>query len=370
MKLRRIVHIITTLRKGGAERLVVDLCNEMAKNSHVEIYLLSLCDNTFENSFVSEINGKVHYHNFGKKEGRSLSVLFRITNFIIELRPDVVHSHLSAIEYVFLSQFLRNRRIQFYHTIHSKAEKECSNPFIKNIRKYFYLNNKITPVTISNDGRISYRKYYSLENDVLINNGRPDFILSDAFEELKSRFQQDESYLLINVGRIDRGKNQALLVKAVRRFNEIYDKKIKLLIVGIVRETDIHENLVKLIDGDPKIQILGGQSNIGDYLKFCDAFCLTSEFEGMPISLIEALSMQCIPICTPVGGIPEMIEDGKTGFLSKDNTVESFFEALVNFHNYKNKNEMARQGRLAFEKNYHISRCAENHLKAYGIIEV
>jgi glycosyltransferase involved in cell wall biosynthesis len=55
---------------------------------------------------------------------------------------------------------------------------------------------------------------------------------------------------------------------------------------------------------------------------------MSSVVEGMPISLIEALSCGLIPVCTAVGGIVDVVEEGKNGFLSRDMSVESYVKAL------------------------------------------
>ncbi|WP_449440722.1 glycosyltransferase [Pedobacter steynii] len=85
---------------------------------------------------------------------------------------------------------------------------------------------------------------------------------------------------------------------------------------------------MEVVNNDPYIEFIEGRHNVVDYLSIADAFCLSSIFEGMPISLIEALSVGCIPICTPVGGISQMIKHGKTGFLSRDVSVDSYCDVL------------------------------------------
>lgn len=361
----KIVHVVATLRKGGAERFVVDLCNELAKSSSHEVFLLSLKDNEPGNSFVNELAANVKYHSFGKKAGFSLKVLYNLFKFVDKINPQIVHSHLNAFEYILPSVLTLNQVTRFFHTLHSKADKECPNVIIKYLRKYFYKTNQITAITISQDGRTSFRDYYGVDQDQLIANGRPDIALSDKYEKVKSMYKTDDSYLLINVGRIVKLKNQELLVQAIKQFNLRNERKIRLIVIGDNRESNVYESLIMTIDNDPLIKILGEKSNIGDYLKISDAFCLTSQYEGMPISVIEALSMGCIPICTPVGGIPEMIQNEITGFLSSKVTVESFLNALERFDNHRDKSQMAVRCRLSFETKYHISVCANNYLNVY-----
>jgi glycosyltransferase involved in cell wall biosynthesis len=76
---------------------------------------------------------------------------------------------------------------------------------------------------------------------------------------------------------------------------------------------------------------LGERTDVNALLQEADAMCLSSIWEGMPIILLEALFASCIPICTPVGGIPNVITDGKDGILASGVTVADYVDALKRF---------------------------------------
>lgn len=80
-----------------------------------------------------------------------------------------------------------------------------------------------------------------------------------------------------------------------------------------------------------RIIYLGERNDVRDLFSEADAFCLPSIWEGMPVTLLEALSAGCIPICSPVGGIPEVITNGKNGFLSSDSSEDAYYKALKSF---------------------------------------
>ena len=111
-----------------------------------------------------------------------------------------------------------------------------------------------------------------------------------------------------------------------------------------------------------KIYFLGEKNNVGDYLLFSDAFCLTSFYEGLPISLLEALSCGVTPICTSVGGIPDVIKDNQTGYLS-DINVDSYYNAIQRFINKK----IPRDNLIEyFNKNFSITVCAEKYEQVFN----
>ncbi|MNK51750.1 4-alpha-N-acetylgalactosaminyltransferase [compost metagenome] len=361
----KIVHIIASLGKGGAERFVVDLCNELAKNDQNEVHLLSLAENEDSNSFINDVSDRVHYYSFNKKPGFSFQVILKLTRWLNAVKPDIVSTHTNSFEYAIPYRIL-NHVTKFFHTIHSTANTECTNSTVKNIRKLLYKNNWVVPVTISKNGSQTFKDYYQLNNDIIIENGRNSLKTTGNYNALVSEYKsQSSAFLLVHVGRISSEKNQQLLIESVQYFNQTEKQKCKLLIIGEVQNEALYDILQKKVDNDKFIAFLGAKDNIGDYLSVADAFCLSSDFEGMPISLIEALSVGCTSVCTPVGGIKNMIEHGVNGFLSVDNTVKSYYEALKTSMFFKNKESIKENSLNDFKSKYHISISATKYAAAY-----
>jgi glycosyltransferase involved in cell wall biosynthesis len=361
----KLVHVVGNLGFGGAERFVIDLCNEIAKNEHYEVAIVSLCEDKKENLFIRDIAPNVRYLSFHKAKGFSLNTLLRLTAWLKKHQPDVVHTHLNSSEYLALYRLLFTRAL-FFHTIHNVAEVECPSFLIKSFRYFFYKIKRVIPITISDNGRKTYRDYYRLTNDLLIENGRPPLRFTGQLGELSNRYRTDKknAIVLVHVGRISAEKNQLLLIKAVQYFNTVESIKCKLLIIGQVQDDHLYKRLLLEVSNDTQIEFLGGRDNVADYLGIADVFCLSSEFEGMPISLIESFSTGCVSVCTPVGGIPQMIQDSVTGFLSKDLSVSSYYDALKHAVE-ADRDTIAGNVIKQFHEKYHIRISADKHLKAY-----
>lgn len=361
----KVMHLIGSLTKGGAERFVVDLCNELAKDERYEVSLLSLCDNDMERGFRKEIQDQVRYTSFGKGPGINFLVMFRLTSWLKTEKPDILHSHLNGLEYLVL-YFAGRSATRFFHTLHNIAGKECPNYFVRIFRKACYKKNQVQAITISEDVSKSFQAGYGLDNDMLIPNGRPELVRSPAFKEVfKEHRLTPDSFLLVHVARIAAQKNQKLLIKAVQQFNATEVKKCTLLLIGEARNRQLYQQLQNLASGDPAIRFLGGKYNVADYLSLADAFCLSSFYEGMPISIIEAFSVGCIPICTPVSGIKNMIRHGENGFLSKDSSVDSYCSAIKEALYHPDQPMIRYKGKQSFRLNYHISITAHNYRMAY-----
>ena len=116
----------------------------------------------------------------------------------------------------------------------------------------------------------------------------------------------------------------------------------------------------------PCAHILGERNNPLEYLKEADAFALSSLFEGMPISLLEALAVGAIPVCTPVGGIPNAVTDGDNGFLSADNTESAYYQAMKRFLETDSEtlNLMSQKAVKSFAP-YSMVECAGKYLQLY-----
>jgi len=110
----------------------------------------------------------------------------------------------------------------------------------------------------------------------------------------------------------------------------------------------------------------GLQTNVLPWLSAIDIFMMTSEFEGLPIALLEAMSMECAVVCTEAGGIKEVIRNGKDGFTEQ---VEDW-ESLVRPLDYliQNPSEIKKYGQLARDRvinSFSLNSMVQNTEKLY-----
>lgn len=335
---------------------MVDLCNELESLKYYEVHLISLYKNDPVTSFMNDIEPQVIYHEIGKKKGFDIKTLFALNALLKKIRPDIVHTHLGVLEYSLLYRSTR-KNVRFIHTIHNDAFKECSSAKLRAIRGFFYRNKLITPVTISAESATSFHLCYKQFTDSMIPNGRLAAKTSASYDDIYKKYRGENTSgnepILINVGRICEQKNQELLINAVETLRKENSFSGRLLIIGGIQDGKIYERLHKQEQG--WIEFVGEVQNVADYLSVADAFCLSSKYEGMPISLIEAFSVGCIPVCTPVGGIKEMIRPQQTGFLSTDLSIDAYKNAISEYLNSQNKLEIKSACIREFNEKYHIS---------------
>ena len=361
----KILEIVFSLSSGGAERFVVDICNRYSRKNENEVVLLTLLDiRKPENAhYLKDLSPKVRQIcTFGKR-GYSLGNIWKTLWIIYKEKPEVVHAHCGV--FVLLLPSLLIRKIKYFHTIHSLAQRYSPGMLKKLLSKYAYNHGLITPITISYACHRSYQDYYGLNNDVLIENGCEPLGITVKSSIVKAEIanykKNNETPVFIHVARHHPIKNHNRLFYV---FENLLKNRIdfQLIVIG-----DNYGLLHDKYSNNENIHLLGYKDNIGDYMAMSDFFVLSSDAEGLPITLLEAMSMGVIPICTPVGGIVDVVKDGYNGFLSHHVDDESFYEsvrrALINRKKIDRKTLIDE-----FKEKYSMEMCSKKYYKLYETI--
>jgi glycosyltransferase involved in cell wall biosynthesis len=356
--------MIYTLAPGGAERMVVDLSNELSRQGH-EVILCVLRDDKQENFgfYKHEVSDKINYINLSIPIGLRLKNIFILYKLIKKLKPQVVHCHLNLVNYLF-PLTLMFTKTGFFNTIHSKPTYEVSNTIEYWIRRYFFSNFKMKAITISEETTRFFLDYYKTPPFHEIYNGRAIPKPTPEYQVVRTtikKFREDRDTVFLHIGTCNAAKNQKMLISVFNRLVENGDHVV-LMIIGSGFDSDDGRNLKSL--ACDKIIFLGQKQNVADYLLNADAFCLSSVIEGMPISLIEALACGCIPICTPVGGLINTIKDGITGYISKSVSEDDYYISVRSF--LENKNQIKKDDLIKYYlSHFSIEECANNYLSLF-----
>lgn len=360
----KILHIIPSLYGGGAEKFAIDLCNELSKEH--EVILCSLFDVTDSMFMAKNLQQNIKLITLNKKSGLDISIFLKVYRLIKDEKVDSVNTHLRALLYSILSVIFTNTN--FFHTVHNMAKNETGkmNRFIYKMLFRFF---DVTPVAISSQVLKSVRKEYGKRFDVLIDNGVKPPEKTDEFQKVKQEVEKykknEETVVFISIGRISKQKNHKMLIEV---FNQLITEGEDVILLIIGADYSRNEQLQKELSSiaKEKIFFLGTKKNIADYLLCSDAFCLSSLYEGLPITLLESLSLSIVPICTPAGGIVDVI-DADTGFISAGFSSAAYQIEIKKYLDLSptEKKQLSENGKILFDQKYNISQTATNYIKLY-----
>lgn len=360
----KILEVVQSLASGGAERLVVDLCNELSKTNDVTLLLLKEA----EHYYLPQLNERVEVVEANIPIGFSFSQMWTGVKLIRQINPDVVHVHSHARYNILLANILLRNRYRFYMTIHSDVELHYSKGISGlQVRLSGFIGNTKF-ITISD---INYQQFSRCHQRLMqkrILNGRALPSLSNKYtevvEEMREYKLNDQTKVFIHVARFHQCKNQQLLVKA---FNELIESGENISLVVIGANYDSEEGKCLQIMANKNIHFLGTKVNVYDYLACADVFCLSSDYEGMPMSLIEAALSGLPMVSTPVCGALDIITNGENGFVSKSHSLEDYKYAIKSLLN--KFDEVSSFAKLNSDNcPYTISSCAKEYLEWFKMI--
>lgn len=359
----RILQVIPHLGSGGAERFVVDLSNELVEFGH-DVILLTFYDLVGKYGFYKDdIDKRVRLVSLRKQPGLSVKAMKQVIDIVRHEKPDIIHSHINSLQYTMFPQIFMAKGV---HTVHNEAHLEARGALEVGLRKFAFRHNLVQPVTISPESHDSFVAFYGKEAP-LINNGRAvngNISVTDDVKSEVERFRKSSNTrVVVQLARFQPQKNIPMMARvAARLYEEGYD--FTLLFIGSTENAPIVDEVKKYMP--PCAHILGERNNPLEYLKEADAFALSSLFEGMPISLLEALAVGAVPVCTPVGGIPNAVHDGDNGFLSKDTSEEAYYVAMKIFLDADNATlkNMSESAKNSFAP-YSMKICAEKYVSLY-----
>lgn len=328
ISLKRVLFTCDTMDSGGAEKVISVLANQMAV-SGIKVRIIGVADCREPNSFY-ELNQDVIYDNLRKRNGKKLSHLNRslaLRRKIKEIQPDVVISFLpNANIYTWLSLV----GLSIPHIV-----SERNNPYVDPKEKVIRLFKKLSfffadrCVFQTNDAKNYYSKYIN-DKSVIIKN-------PITLKWIPSNNVANRSKTVLAVGRLTEQKNYKCLIDAFNIFNKSLDNSYILKIYG---DGPLKTELESYCQSKELTQyvIFAGNDENWHEKEFNDSiYVLSSNYEGMPNALAEAMALGIPSISTdcPTYGSKELIEDGVNGMLVPINNPEELSRKMIELINKK-----------------------------------
>lgn len=322
MKSKKIMFYISSLAKAGAQRVILNLTESLlAKGHQVTIVTTAIVENEYElplgaDRIISDIQGnEITSNRITNLKNRFM----KLRNIWKSEQPDVIVSFIGKNNFMAILTAW-GLKIPVVVSVRGEPMEEYYSGLLRFLAKYLF--QKADGIILqTEDSKSFFPKKTTRKAVVLPNPLNPEF--------MKELYQGEKEKKIVMVGRIDSNKNQKLVVDAFAPIAHKYPD-YKLEIWGDGEDYKSLKDYISSLHLEKQIQMPGATKKVRENIEKASLYILSSNTEGMPNSLMEAmaLGLPCISTDCPCGGPKTLIQDGKNGLLTPVKDVAAMTEAI------------------------------------------
>lgn len=335
----KILYIITGLGQGGAERVVCDLADKMfEKGNDVKIAYLTgdvLTKPKCDEIEIIQIN---------MKSTLSLpKAFFKLSKVVKNYNPNVVHTHM--VHANLLTRLVR--LVVPMHKLISTAHNSNEGGSARMLTYRITHNLADVTTNVSDTAVASFEKNHAVPKNSMrrVYNGvNFNEFTYDCFAKqriTKELNLEKKKKIILAVGRFNEQKNYPNLLKAISHLKEQSTIDFILLVAGDGELRNDIEELIRELKLSNEVALLGRRNDVPILMSACDLFVLSSDYEGLPTVLIEALACQSHVVSTDVSGVFEII--GEHGSVVPVNDSHALSQAIEKSLTNNNKNVLGSE---------------------------
>lgn len=331
----KILFIHPSLSIGGAEELRFLVVKKFKENPNYELKVCCIEDSGDLGRKIEKLGVEVICL---KKSSRPFNFLatIKLWRYLRRNKFDIAQTSLfNANFHGRIAAFFAGVPIIISeeHSEHYQYNSIKFAPFVIADKCLSYLTDRIIPCSnnlmkhIIKLEKIPAAKFFPLVNT--FNVDKLKIKIDPAW--LKKELGLSENNLIIgNIAALSFRKGQDKLIRAFKLVVNDYPQA-KLLFIGneIKEAKDDFSRLVHSLGLSGNVLFLGQKENIADYINILDVFVLSSNFEGIPLALLEAMYLRKPVVASNIGGIPEVITHGKNGFLVNAANPQAISRAVI-----------------------------------------
>jgi glycosyltransferase involved in cell wall biosynthesis len=309
----RVVHVLSSFGMGGQERVAFDLAvGQMRAGCRVAVVSL---EPPPDGPLAAE------FHAAGvevarvprSRPGLDPMLIVRLARWLRQHGADLVHTH-NRMALIYGAPAGRLARAAVVHTKHGNNPKGGTRLMAGNLAgrtvHAFVAVSDETAAFARKRREVDERRLLVIPNGIELGRFHPHAASRDKVR--RELGIDSDAWVLGTVGRIAPEKNHALLVKAMA---PLLGPKTRLVVAGDGPLLPALTELVGSLGVTRFAHLLGVRRDVPDILNALDTFVLSSDTEGLPLVVLEAMATGVPVISTRVGGVPNVLEEGKTGFL-------------------------------------------------------
>ena len=369
--MKKIVHIISGLQVGGAERSLFNICNSSLNDSFKQ-YVICLGNRGYYSQKIEEIGLEIYHINFSS--WHFFKSLIKFITVLKKISPNIIqgwmnHGNFASILALLILNFKPiiywNIRQSFYKNKNDLFYTKFSflfNIVFSRIPKKIIINSNISKIQLQNFG-------FHVDSFKFIPNGFDSnyWVRDLSFRKLKRENLgiKNLDFVIGYVGRYHSMKNIILLLKAFEIIS-INLPNTKLVIIG-QKENDFNKFEKQIFDRIPKNQIilLNQMYDVNKYYSLFDLFILCSVSEGFPNVLGEAMSCELCCISTNVGEASALLQD--VGLIIPVDDLDALVREITNcIGNLEITKNMGGGARNKIIKSYSLQNTVNQYFNLYN----
>ncbi len=361
----KILHIIKSLGRGGAETLLPETLKLHNKEKFEFHYIYFL---PWKNQMLEAIENEGGLVKC-LSSGNNLKLLQKypeVINYCKKHSIDVIHCHLPWSG--FLGRIVYSKtKIPVIYTEHNIQERYH---FLTKMLNKLSFNKQSLALGVSKDVTRSIKENIKpgIPVETLLNGVNTQKFKRDVSKGDSIRDKFEIPHDAIVIGNIAVFREQKCIPDWLNAFKIISDSSDNVygILVGAGPLEDKISSLVKDLGLENKVFLPGLQTDTVSYFSAMDIFMMSSAFEGLPIALLEAMSMNCAIVSTMAGGVVEVIRENKDGVLCEvGNIKELSNETLKLINNTQERINLQEAARLRVETAFSLENMVEKLENAY-----
>jgi glycosyltransferase involved in cell wall biosynthesis len=353
----RILECIRQGQIGGGESHLLSLLENLNKSVYEPIVLSFTDGPMIERLKIMNVRTYV----ISSEKPFDFRIRKKITNLILNEKIELVHCHgTRAFSNLYLP--VTSMNIPTIYTIHGWSFHDNQHPIIKKIRIWFeqFLTSKSSAnIAVSESNKITGEKKIRNFKATVINNGidQQKFDPTKKFKDIRSELNiLPSAVIVIFIARFTSQKQPLSLINSFA--NALKENpSLEMVMVGEGDETEMALEMVSKLKLSNKIHFLPFRQDVPDLLAAADIFVLPSLWEGLPIGLLEAMSMGKAIIATNVDGTREIIINNENGLLiDTDLLSEKLTKAILYLSVNENiRNQLADNAKRTIQNKFSAS---------------
>lgn len=366
----KILQIIPNLSKGGAERLCLDICNELQNQGH-EVKLVTFSKKNEYKKLSENIDHVVIKEKINLRFLRGFNPKpQKLQKFIDDFQPDIIHSHLFESEII--SRSCNYPKAKWFSHCHDNmwqfeplktqsffSKKDLSTYYEKHyLLKRYKANGGNQFIAISKHTLTYFQKQLPEFNTTLILNAINYQNFYQANREKTGKLK------LINIGSFQDKKNQKFLIEIAKKLCK-NNLPFELHFLGDGKNRPLCEKLAKNYNLSEQITFHGNVDNVPEHLWKSSIYVHSAYYEPLGLVLIEAMAAGLPVITLDGGGNRDLIEEGKNGFMFFEENADAFSNKIIELWDNKNLYSEMSQYAQKYAKAYDIKPYTKKLVELY-----